>query len=303
MTMDSMQGKVCLITGATAGIGEVTALELARQGATVVGIGRSAEKCRRAAEHIRYETVNPDVEFLVADLSSLSETRRVAEEFLTRHSRLDVLVNNAGAYFSKFQESADGIEMTMALNFLSPFLLTHRLLDLLKASAPARIINVSSNAHQMAGIRFDDLEGRRRYGGWTAYSQSKLGNILFTYELARRLEGTGVTVNALHPGFVATKFGHNNGGLVGRGTQIVQKLVAMSPEKGAQTQIYLASSPDVASVSGKYFVKSKPASSSRASYDPATAKRLWEWAEQMVQPFLEDRTVASPVPEPVLQAV
>lgn len=301
--MDSMQGKVCLITGATAGIGEVTALELARRGATVVGIGRNAEKCRRVAEHIRYETVNPDVEFLVADLSSLSETRRVAEEFLARYSRLNVLVNNAGAYFSKFEESADGIEMTMALNFLSPFLLTHRLLDRLKASAPARIVNVSSNAHQMAGIRFDDLEGRRHFGGWTAYSQSKLGNILFTYELARRLEGTGVTVNALHPGFVATNFGHNNGGLIGRGTQIVQKLVAISPEKGAQTQIYLASSPEVATVSGKYFVKSKPAASSRASYDPTTAKRLWEWAEQMVQPYLEDRAVASPVPEAVLQAV
>jgi NAD(P)-dependent dehydrogenase (short-subunit alcohol dehydrogenase family) len=303
MTMDSMQGKVCLITGATAGIGEVTALELARQGATVVGIGRSAEKCQTVAKQIQQATGNRDVTFLVADLSSLTETRRVAEEFLARYHRLDVLVNNAGAYYSEFQESPDGIELTMALNFLSPFLLTHLLLDRLKASAPARIINVSSNAHQMAGIHFDDLEGRRRYGGWTAYGQSKLGNILFTYELARRLEGSGVTVNALHPGFVATKFGHNNGGLVGRGTQIVQKLVAMSPEKGAQTQIYLASSPDVATVSGKYFVKSKPASSSRASYDPATAKRLWEWAEQMVQPFLEDRTVASPVPEPVLQAV
>ncbi len=300
--MESMQGKVCLVTGATAGIGEVTALELARMGATVVGVGRNAEKCRRVAERIRYETVNPDVEFLVADLSSLAETRRVAEEFKARYPRLDVLVNNAGAYYNKFQESADGVELTIALNFLSPFLLTHLLLDLLKASAPARIINVSSNAHQMGTIKFDDIEGRRRFGGWGAYSQSKLGNILFTYELAARLEGSGVTVNALHPGFVATNFGHNNGGVIGYGTHIVQKLVAISPEQGAQTQIYLASSPDVANVSGQYFVKSKPATSSRAAHDPATAKRLWEWAEQMVQPYLEDRAVESPVREAVLQA-
>lgn len=311
MIMDSMQGKVCLVTGATAGIGEVTALELARMGATVVGIGRSAEKCQAVAGRIRQQTGNPDVTFLIADLSSLAETRRVAAEFKAHYPRLDVLVNNAGAYYSKFQESADGIELTIALNFLSPFLLTHLLLDLLKASAPARIINVSSNAHQMAGINFDDIEGRKRYSGWTAYAQSKLGNILFTHELAARLDGSGVTANVLHPGFVATNFGRNNGGVVGHGTRIVQKLVAMSPEKGAQTQIYLASSPDVATVSGQYFVKSKPATASRASHDAVDAKRLWAWAEQMVEPYLEvnevppsiPNTAPNTAPNNVLQAV
>lgn len=292
--MDSMQGKVCLITGATGGIGRVTALELARRGATVVGVGRHAEKCRRAAEQIRRTADNPHVAYLVADLSALGETRRVAMEFLDRYDRLDVLINNVGGYFSQFQETVDGIELTIALNLLSPFLLTHCLLDRLKASAPARIINVSSDAHRKGEIRFADLEGRRRYAGWFAYMQSKLGDILFTHELARRLAGSGVTANALHPGFVNTNFAHSSHGLFAYVIRIAQKLIAISPEQGAQTQVYLASSPAVATVSGEYFEKSQPAVPARAAQDPATAAQLWEWAEQMVQPYLEDRGAPAP---------
>ena len=277
----SMNGKVVLITGATAGIGLVTARELARQGATVVGVARNAQKAAQVAEQIRADT-GANVHFLLADLSSLAQVRRLADEFKRRYSRLDVLVNNAGAVNMARQETVDGYELTFALNHLSYFLLTSLLLDLLKASAPSRIVNVSSNAAQGGRINFDDIEGRRGYSGFGAYSQSKLANILFTFELARRLQGTGVTVNALHPGFVATNFGHNNGGFMTRGIQLIQRFAAIKPDQGAATQIYLASSPEVEGVSGRYFVKSKPAKAPKAAYDEAAAHRLWELSERMV---------------------
>lgn len=270
-----------MITGATSGIGAVAAMELARLGATVVGVGRNPEKCASVAARIQKETNNPYVEYLVADLASQAQVRQLVETFNAKYTNLDVLVNNAGAYFSTRQESADGIEMTFALNHLNYFLLTNLLLDNLKASAPARVINVSSNAHWSSQINFADIEGRRRYSSWTAYGQSKVANVLFTYELARRLDGNGMTANALHPGFVASGFGHNNRDLIGWGTRVAQKIAGRTPEEGAQTITYLVSSPEVEGVSGKYFVDKKAVPSSPASYDEGSARRLWELSEAM----------------------
>lgn len=214
----------------------------------------------------------------VADLSSQQEIRQLVQQFNEHHQRLDVLVNNAGAIFDKRRESVDGIEMTFALNYLGYFLLTNLLLDTLKASAPGRIINVSSRSHARAQINFDDLESRSAYNGLAAYAHSKLAIVLFTYELARRLEGTGVTVNVVNPGIVATNFGKNSSGVLG----IIMHLFRpafLSPEQGAQTGIYLATSPEVEGVTGKYFVKCKAVASSPASYDLATASQLWEVSE------------------------
>lgn len=277
-TQQTMQGKICLVTGATAGIGEVTARELARAGAIVVGVGRNANRCSDSARRIREATGNANVEFLVADLSEQAQIHRLAEEFRRKYGRVDVLVNNAGAYFSSRQVSADGIEMTMALNHLNYFLLTHLLMDALKAGDHARIVNVSSDAHRMAVIDFDDIEGQRRYNGWRMYGQSKLANILFTRELSRRLQGLGITANALHPGFVATRFGHNNGGLMGLAMKALQKVAALTPEQGAQTSLYLATSPEVAGVNGQYFSDRRAVSPSAAAQDDQTAARLWAWS-------------------------
>jgi len=224
---------------------------------------------------IKQQTGNPAVEFMWADLSSQQEIRRMVQEFKSRYQRLDVLVNNAGAIFAERRESVDGIEMTFALNYLGYFLLTNLLLDTLKASAPARIINTSSRSHARAQINFDDLESRSGYRGLSAYAHSKLAIVLFTYELARRLEGTGVTVNALHPGIVATNFARSNGGVISLLMRLFRPAF-IRPEQGAQTGIYLATSPEVEGVTGKYFVKCKAVPSAPASYDTATAERLWQ---------------------------
>ncbi|WIG57891.1 MAG: hypothetical protein OJF49_000636 [Ktedonobacterales bacterium] len=278
---DSMEGKICLITGATSGIGLVTAHTLAQRGASVVLVGRDAARAKATAADIQRQTVNATVEYLVADLSSQAQVRRLAEEFSGRHEKLDVLINNAGALFFKRQESVDGLEMTFAVNHLAPFLLTKLLLERLRASAPARIVTVASGAHVGAAIPFDDLQQTHQpYRGLRVYGQSKLANILFTYELARRLEGTGVTANTLHPGFVASNFASNNGALYKYGFKALRPFM-VSTEKGAQTSIYLATSPDVAIVSGQYFVDCKPAQSSPASYDQDAARRLWEISEQL----------------------
>ncbi len=278
-----MHGKVCLITGATAGIGLVTAQALAQQGATLGIVGRNAEKCAATVEQLKQQSGNAHIDYLVADLALQSAVRRLADQFCERYSRLDVLINNAGAHFMQRQETAEGIEMTFALNHLSYFLLTHLLLDRLKASAPARIINVASDAHAGAKLNFDDLQNRQHYGGmgFQPYAQSKLANILFTYELARRLEGSGVTVNTLHPGFVATNFATNNGWLARLLMKWVLHRFAISPDEGAQTTIYLATSPEVAGVTGKYFVQKKAIASSPASYDQAAGQRLWTISAQM----------------------
>ena len=271
-----MKDKVCLVTGATAGLGKATARQLARQGATVIVVGRKGEKSRATVNEIKQQTGNPNVESMLADLSVQKEVRALAEQFKSKYQSLNVLVNNAGAIFLRRQESADGIEMTFALNHLNYFLLTNLLLDTLKASAPARIINVSSRAHvRVPGLNFDDLQNRKGYAGQQVYGQSKLANVLFTYELARRLEGTRITVNALHPGFVATRFATNNG-VLARLARPLLDLFAISVEEGARTMVYLATSPEVEGMTGKYFYRQQAIPSSPASYDEEAARRLWE---------------------------
>jgi len=276
----NLSGKTVLVTGATDGIGLYTAEALAGMGATVILAGRNPQKTEQAARAISEKTANPNVDFLVADLSSQKEVRRLADEFRNRYNRLNVLVNNAGAVFMKRQLSVDGIEMTFALNHLAYFLLTLLLIDPITAGAPARIINVSSGAHYGGRLDFNDLQNERAYNSWKAYSQSKLANIYFTYELARRLEGKAITVNALHPGFVATNFGKSNGGVF-RPIFGLAHLGAISPIQGAQTSIYLASSPEVEGVTGKYFDRKKAMRSSEVSYDAGAARRLWDASLQL----------------------
>jgi NAD(P)-dependent dehydrogenase (short-subunit alcohol dehydrogenase family) len=269
-----LHGKVCMVTGATSGVGLVTAQALARQGATLIVVGRNPERGAATVSRIQHETGNSAVELIIADLSAQAQVRQLASEVQRRFARLDVLINNAGALFMQRQLSHDGIEMTFALNHLAYFLLTNLLLDHLKASPSARIVNVSSEAHRGARLDFADLQGQHRYRGWRAYARSKLANILFTYELARRLEGTSVIANALHPGFVATNFGRNNRGITAILLRLLQ-LAAISPEEGAQTIIHLASSAAVKDITGAYFVKKKAVRSSEVSYDRAAADRLW----------------------------
>ena len=271
---DVMRGKLCMVTGATSGVGKVTAQVLAQAGAEVVVVGRNREKSEATVDRIKQQTGNPAVEYMLADLSSQAAIRQLAETFKRQHERLDVLVNNAGAFFLWRQESVDGIEMTLALNHLGYFLLTNLLLDMLKASAPARVINVSSGSHKGETINFNHLQGKRMYSGFRAYGESKLANILFTYELARRLEGTGVTVNAMHPGFVATNIGTNNGWIV-RAIRPLMDLFAISVEEGADTINYLTISKEVEEITGKYFIKRKAVSSSSISYDESLARKLW----------------------------
>ena len=276
-----MNGKICLVTGATNGIGKATAQALAEMGATVVIVGRNAPKTAQLVEKIRAASGNKNVDSLLADLSSRQEVRRLADEFRGKYSHLHVLLNNAGAVFMRRQLSVDGIEMTFALNHLASFLLTNLLLDTIKASAPARIVNVSSDAHASGKIEFDNLQGERDYSP-RAYDNSKLANILFTMELARRLEGTGVSVNALHPGFVSTGFAKNNGKIIAALVSIFAPLVARSPTKGAETSIYLASSPSVEGITGKYFYDSHVIPAASQATDMVVARKLWEGSAEMV---------------------
>lgn len=277
---NSMTGRVCLVTGGSSGIGKETALGLAHLGATVVVVSRNRERTEAAVEDIRQHSENPNVEAIIADLSSIEETRRVADEFLASGRPLHVLLNNAGVIRTSREVTVDGLEMTFALNHLSPYLLTNLLLDRIKDSAPARIITVSSLAHSRASLDFDDLQNERKYGAFRVYGQSKLANVLFTYELARRLQGTAVTANCLHPGLVRTGLGGGNKGLYGRIMGLWPKLtvgpLALNSAGGARTSIYLATASEVAGVSGEYFAKSKVVKSSDASRDESAARRLWE---------------------------
>ena len=279
MTTSPLTNKSCLVTGATAGIGFVTARELARLGAAVTIVGRDVHRGEAAVAAIA-EAVGSGpgpsgfVDFVAADLSDQRQLRDFAAAFRARRPRLDVLVNNAGGLFGKRRTSADGIEMTFALNHLSYFLLTHLLLPSLTAAAPARIVNVASEAHRAVKLDFDDLQGELSYNRWLAYKRSKLANLMFTYGLARRIAGRGVTANALHPGFVATDIGVRHG-FVPNVFWWLGKLAAVSPEKGARTSIHLASAPEIAEVTGEYFIDSQPVRSSAASYDQEATERLW----------------------------
>ena len=276
-----MEGKVCLITGGSDGIGYAAALELARMGATVAIAGRNAAKTEAAAERIRRDTGNPSVSVLLADLSSQREVRRLALEVKERLPRLDVLLNNAGAIFLSHRASVDGIEMTFALNHLGYFLLTTLLLDLLSESAPARIINVSSSSHyEPRSLSLEDLARPGNGRSYKAYGRSKLCNVLFTYELARRLAGSGVTVNALHPGLVRTGFARNNG-ILGRVANFFIGVRGVDATKGAETLVYLASSLDVEAVTGKFFIDCRAVPSSQLSYDAGLAAELWDLSERL----------------------
>jgi len=299
-TAPDISGKTVLVTGANQGIGLETAVALARMGASVTMTSRDAAKGATALTEVKSRSGSSDVQLMLADFGSLDSTRKLAADFQAKHDRLDVLVNNAGAIQMSRSETADGFETTFGVNHLGYFLLTGLLLNLLKASAPARIVNVASRAHLRApGINFDDLNSRQKFSGMGAYAQSKLANVLFTYELARRLEGSGVTANTLHPGVVRTGFGKNNPGLVRvvfQAAQLIGRPWFLSPEQGAQTSIYLASSPDVEGITGKYFADSREEPSSPASHDEAAQRRLWEMSEQMVG-------LAAPAPEPPRHAI
>lgn len=275
MTEISMQGKVCLITGSNSGIGKVTTRELAKMGATVVMLCRNRSKGEAAQAEIVDITGNKHVDLIVADLASQAEVRHAVEEFRQKYNQLHLLINNAGGANSTRKVTLDGLEATFAINHLAPFLLTELLLDMLKASAPARIVNVSSVAHAYGTIDFEDLQCQQKYSWWKAYCQSKLAMNLFTYELASQLKGTGVSVNALHPGTIASNFSTGLSSLARWGAQLVAPLMA-TVEQGAQTTLYLATSPEVEGVTGKYFVNRKEKKSSNNSYHEATRLRLWQ---------------------------
>ena len=283
-----MDGKICIVTGASSGIGKVTALELAKRGATVVLVCRSRQKGEDAAREIRALAGRGAIDLLAADLSVQRQVRAAAAEFDGKYDKLHVLVNNAGAMFPKRAESADGIEMTLAVNHLAPFLLTNLLLDKLKATAGARVVTVNSDAHERGKIDFSDLQMRHHYPrgvGMRAYGNAKLANLLTMYELARRLQDSHVTVNALHPGFVATNIVTLEDAtgpvrLLKPFWGIAMKFI-LTPEQGATTSVYLACSPQVARVSGKYFEKCLPVPSSPTSYDREMQRRMWELSEQL----------------------
>jgi NAD(P)-dependent dehydrogenase (short-subunit alcohol dehydrogenase family) len=280
-----MKGKTVVVTGANSGIGLETAAALAAMGARVLVTARNADRGRTAVAQIAERTEGAEVQLVVFDLADLSSVRRGAAEILEQAPRLDVLVNNAGLVLTERQVTVDGFEATFATNHLGPFLLTNLLLERVRSSAPARIVNVASTAHNSArkGIPFDDLQSESRYRGMRVYGQSKLANILFTLELARRLEGTGVTANSLHPGTVRTGYGADGDarGFLSFGIKIAGPFF-LSPAKGARTSVYLASSPEVEGVSGQYFVKCKPRTPRKWARDPEAARRLWQVSEELV---------------------
>ncbi len=274
--MATLDGKTCVITGATSGIGLAAAEALVLKGARLVLVGRDRAKGERAASRLAALRPGCEVVVLYADLARLAGARQLAAAVLDAAPRIDVLINNAGAIFRRRAETEDGLERTFALNHMAYFVVTQLLRDRLVASAPARIVNVASIAHRGATLDFNDLQGTQNYDGWTAYRRSKLCNILFSRELARRLTGTGVTANSLHPGFVATRFGDNNDGLFRLLLALGKRFVAISRDKGAETPVFLAAAPEVAGLSGLYFAKCRAEAPSAAAQDDGAARRLWQ---------------------------
>ena len=288
--MSTMKGRICVITGSNSGIGKETAIGLAKMGATIVMVVRDRERGEKAQTEIVKQTGNDSVDLMICDLSSMSSIRHFAEEFKKKYDRLDVLINNAGAVFNKREVTPEGFERTLAVNYLGPFLLTHELMDLLKSSAPSRIINVSSGLAKDGKVDLDDLQSEKNYPRTKAYSRrhapvydnAKLMVMMFTYELARRLKGSGVTVNVLMPGFTATNLGKSSGSLT---SSIMFKLVRpmqQSAMKGAETSVYLASSNEVKDITGKCFAKKKETKTCPASYEEELQKRLWSKPESML---------------------
>ncbi|MEM6460276.1 MAG: SDR family oxidoreductase [Pseudomonadota bacterium] len=279
--------KNALITGATSGIGKAAARKLAQTGAKLTLVGRNAGKLERTIDEIRRESGNDAIDGLTADLASVSEVRTLADAYRNRHDSLHVLLNNAGAIFTARTMTREGIERTIALNHLAYFELSRQLLDLMRKSAPARIINVASQLHEKGEINFADIGLSKGYAPIKAYAQSKLANVMFTFELARRLSDDGITVNALHPGMVASGFGKNNTGLVGRTTGLVlgtlQRIIGVSAEEGADTAVYLATAPEVAGETGQYWNKRKVTGTSAISLDSDQCARLWDLSENMVE--------------------
>ena len=276
-----MKGKTCIITGATDGIGLETAAGLGALGARLVLVGRNRAKGEVVLAALRRRVPGIEAEMHYADLARRAEILRLAPELLAAAPRIDVLVNNAGAFFAKRVVVEEGLEQTFALNHLGYFRLTALLCDRLIASAPARIVNVASEAHRNTALDFDDLQTARGYNGWKAYQRSKLANILFTRALARRLAGTSVTANCLHPGFVRTSFGDNNGGFWGIGIRLGKLFAAISVPRGAETPIYLASAPETEGVTGQYFDKCRERKPSAAARNDADAERLWKESERL----------------------
>jgi NAD(P)-dependent dehydrogenase (short-subunit alcohol dehydrogenase family) len=274
-----MNGKICMITGANSGIGKATTLGLAEMDATVVMVCRNQKWGEDAKNDILEKTGNQSIDLLIADLSSQKTIRQLVVEFKRKYKQLHVLINNAGVLLqNRSVTEDDGIETTFAVNYLAPFLLTHILLDTIKASAPARIINVSSATHTWSHLNLDDLQNENRYEAWTAYSQSKLALMLFTYELAKRLKNTNVTVNCLHPGVIDTNIGS-----IAHVEHPISSKSFNKLRRGAETSIYLATSPDVENVTGKYFIRKKIAKSSTESYEEVIAQKLWQVSEKLTK--------------------
>ena len=275
------QKRIAVITGANTGMGKATARALAENGDRVVMVCRSRERGEAALQEVKSQSGNPDVELMICDLSSLDSVNEFCRDFRMKYKQLHVLINNAGVIVPDYRTTSEGYELQFGVNHLAHFLLTDRLLDLLKEGAPARIINVASVAHKSGKIYFDDVNLKQNYGAWRAYAQSKLANVLFTYRLAEMLEGSGVTVNCLHPGTVATNIVVKQNSPIGKLIARIMGWLIMPPEKGAETAVYLASSGEVEGITGKYFYRKKPVPSSRLSYDKETAGKLWDLSVKM----------------------
>tara|TARA_A100000164_G_C21815077_1_gene727443 strand:+ start:285 stop:1127 length:843 start_codon:yes stop_codon:yes gene_type:complete len=276
----------CIITGATDGIGKQTAIELAKLGFKLGLVGRNREKGRSVTKHIGKVTGNDSIKFFKSDLSIIKGIEKLSNDIKKEYKSIDVLINNAGAYFSSYTKTEEGLEKTFALNHLSYFALTHSLLDALESGRPGRVVNVSSSAHFSAKLDMEDIQMEKKYKGWTSYCNSKLMNILFTYEADKRFKGNRISFNCLHPGFVNTRFGDNNKGFGKNMLSIGKKLIAINVKKGASTNVYLASSNKITNVSGRYFYKSKLAKTSKISYSDLNQKKLWDYSKKIINSLL-----------------